>query len=283
MKDTAKTKKENRPYLFAQQLSELLCEKYERGIPKDYERLLELFRNPRETIAEDRNGNVTARADKNFRVERVFESLIDSLSIEERKRLLPETGKEAEDRLAFAKASRIGRCEDTLWRKLTGYGNWNWEMAGLLAGRLAGARCLEIMAGNGLFSYMLREKGVSVIATDIAPDKRNDYIPMRGGTYCDVEPLDALSAVRRHGKTTDILICSWPPEGEERILEAFRAFVRLRPRGKMLYVGEWKGGCSAEDSFFDSVRVIDSLAIVNAARVPHIGSRDAVRLLELLS
>lgn len=268
-------------YLFYEKLMALMRDKYGSYLPREYEYLMEILGNPRELILKDKNSMVVSRSDKSFKVERAFENLIQDLSLEERKQLIPRTSVESRDMRAFAEATKTGRNEDTLWRKLTGYANLNYELTNMLAKTLSNQRCLEIMAGNGLLSYMLQESGLRVIATDIAPNKSNDYISMRDGTYCDVLGMDAVSAIRKYGQHTDCLICSWPPHQEEQVLLAFKAFMKLNPKGHMLYLGEWKGGFNATDTFFDQVEVEDALETVNAIHICHVGSKDVIRLLRI--
>lgn len=83
----------------------------------------------------------------------------------------------------FIKTLKMEMAEDTIWRKITGYANLNFDLTKALAEKLKGKKVLEIMAGNGLLSYMLEESGLDTFATDIAPDKSNEYIAMRNGVY----------------------------------------------------------------------------------------------------
>ena len=49
----------------------------------------------------------------------------------------------------------------------------------------------------------------------------------------------------------------------------------------LLYVGEWKGGFNATDTFFDSVEIVDELEAINKAHLCHSGSKDVIKLLKL--
>lgn len=278
---TAPVKAAGKTYIFHEKMRAALDARYGSRWPREYETLMELLADPQNLVRKDKKGPVSSKNDKNFRVEAVWEEMLGDLTVEERKMLIPKTVKESRDMLNYASETKTARNEDTLWRRVTGYGNWNFELTSLIAEKLKGKKCLEIMAGNGLFSYMLQESGLRVIATDISPDKNNDYISMRDGNYCDVLGMDALAAIRKHGQNADILICSWPPHQEEQVIKAFEAFSKLNPKGMMLYVGEWKGGFNATDAFFDSVEIVDELEDINKAHLCHSGSKDVIRLLKL--
>ena len=262
-------------------LSVLLEEKYGRRMPAEYRQLLDALSRPQELVSKDKNSPVTPKSDKNFKVERVLEELLDDLSAEELLALVPDTSTESKAYRAFIQQSKMARDEDTIWRRITGYPNADREWTGLLAARLQGKKCLEIMAGNGLLSRLLQDAGLSVIATDIAPDKSNDYISMRNGNYTDVLAMDAMAAVRRFGRQCDVLICSWPPQGEEAVIQAAQAFFRLRPEGAMVYIGEGKGGFNAMDAFFDQIETVDPLTEINQKHVSLPGSKDGIQLVRI--
>lgn len=268
-------------YIFQEKMEAALEHRYGGRWPREYETLMELLADSQSLSRKDKKGPVVSKNDKNFKIEAVWEELLGDLTVEEKIMLLPKNLQESRDMLNFASATKTARNEDTLWRRITGYGNWNFELTACIAEKIKGKKCLEIMAGNGLFSYMLQECGLKVIATDISPDKNNDYISMRDGNYCDVMGMDALAAIRKYGQNADCLICSWPPHQEEQVIKALEAYTKLNPKGIMLYVGEWKGGFNATDAFFDGVEVVDMLDEVNKLHLCHSGSKDVIRLLKL--
>jgi len=100
---------------------------------------------------------------------------------------------------------------------------------------------LEVGAGAGLWSGLLRCLGSNVLATDEAPP---------GNTFTEVQKLDATAAVRSWELRAQTLLLVWPPHLQDmaaRALDAFRG-----PR--MVYVGESRGGCTADESFFESLK-----------------------------
>ncbi|AYV85559.1 MAG: hypothetical protein Satyrvirus23_2 [Satyrvirus sp.] len=61
-----------------------------------------------------------------------------------------------------------------------------------------GEKCLEVGAGNGLWAYLLRSKGLNIITTDIK----------NPGIFVENEILDADSAMKKYS-TVDILFSCW--------------------------------------------------------------------------
>lgn len=112
-------------------------------------------------------------------------------------------------------------------------------------------RCLEIMAGKGVLSYALKQEGVNIIPTDNF--SWENFI--NNNTWCDVENIDAIKAIEKYGKTIDIIIMSWCYMDET----GYKCLLKMRevnPNCKMIYIGEWAGGCTASDSFFESLTEI---------------------------
>ncbi len=280
-RDRKKPETTPRQTVFVAKLEQIIAEKFGRRIPHDCQTLIEALGNPQNMVRKDKNSPVTLRTDKNFKVERSLEYLLDEFSPEEILHLVPETLAETKEYHALINQCGMGRDEDTIWRRITGYADVNRAWTRLLAEKLAGRKCLEIMAGNGLLCRMLQDAGCQIMATDIAPDKTNEYVSMRNGNFTDVMGMDAITAIRRFGRNVDVLVCSWPPQGDETVLMALKAFLRLKPDGVMVYIGEDKGGVNACDVFFDETQIIDPLPDVNALHQSLPGSRDRIRIITL--
>ena len=263
---------------FVIKLQHLLEERFGHRIPAEYVALLDVLSRPQDLVRKDKNSPVTSRTYKDLKPERLLEELLDACSAEEILLLMPDTMEESRELNKLISTARMGQDEDTIWRKITGYANINRAWIQALADALKGKKCLEIMAGNGLLSYMLQEAGLSIMATDIAPDKSNEYISMRGRLFTDVMSQDAVGAVKRFGQKSDVLVVSWPPQGGEEVLKAWEAYVRLRPDGQLLYIGESKGGLNATDAFFDTLEEVDALQEVNRLHVSLTGSKDQIHL-----
>ena len=263
---------------FVRKLEQLLEERYGRRIPAEYQALCDVLARPLDLMRKDKNSPLTSKTYKDLRPERLLEELLDTCTAEEILMLIPDTLEESRELNKMINAGRMAQDEDTIWRKITGYANVNRAWIQELAKALQGKKCLEIMAGNGLLAHMLQEAGATVMATDIAPDRTNEYISMRGRVFTDVLSQDAVGAVKRFGQKYDVLVVSWPPQGGEEVLKAWEAYARLRPDGILLYIGETKGGFNATDAFFDTLEAVDALEKVNQQHVSLPGSKDRIGL-----
>lgn len=112
---------------------------------------------------------------------------------------------------------------------------------------LAGARVLEIFAGNGYLAGVLSAQGVDITATSIL----SSMDAHAKGLFHPVDDLDAREAIARLGGQHDLLLMCWPTVTNAAI-EACRAWGD-KP---ILYIGEFTdysknhlGGC-ATDRFF---------------------------------
>ena len=119
-------------------------------------------------------------------------------------------------------------------------------------------KCLEIMAGHGAFSFALQSVNTSIIATD-SFEWENKYrtYDFNAILWTDVEKIDAVSAIRKYGKDVDIIICSWPPYNEDTATKCLLEMRKVNPNCVMLYIGEGQGGCTADDSFFETVEIVE--------------------------
>lgn len=108
----------------------------------------------------------------------------------------------------------------------------------------------EIGAGTGYWAYLLRRRGVDVIAYDLAPpalatsgppQRRNHY---HEGMHCWTEVrAGGARRARRHPDRT-LLLC-WPPYATPMADVALRSY-----RGQtVVYIGEGDGGCTGDDAF----------------------------------
>lgn len=132
-------------------------------------------------------------------------------------------------------------------------------------------RCLELMAGLGALSYGLRMQGINIIATDDYSWKKStngENSPLwddnKMWTY--VEKLDAVESVKKYGKNLDIIIMSWPPYDDVVAAKALKKMREVNPSCIMIYIGEEKGGCTANDEFYNILERIEdeSFNLANA-------------------
>lgn len=103
-------------------------------------------------------------------------------------------------------------------------------------------KCLEIAAGHGLWTLLLKTEGVSMIATD----KFEGYGTDKRITFTDVVDLDHRDAIKKYSKY-NALFMSWPPFNNPLAYESLKKF----KGDKFIYIGEPKGGCTGDDAFFD--------------------------------
>lgn len=119
------------------------------------------------------------------------------------------------------------------------------EQLDTLAGLLLKKKVLEAGAGTGWVSHALRRRGVQITASDIGGAFADNYgfktVWQRDhtGSSCDLLPGD-----------WDVIMLGWPPYEHPFGALVARA---LRPGQVLLYQGEGRGGCTADDDFFDEV------------------------------
>lgn len=118
---------------------------------------------------------------------------------------------------------------------------WTAQLAAWIGGR----KVLEIMSGVGWLAKALAEEGVDIIATDSGAWASGAH--KNAPAIHPIHRLEALEAVAAYPER-EVLIVSWPPCGEEAVVEACRAWGQERP---IVYIGEGQGGCNAPDNFFD--------------------------------
>jgi SAM-dependent methyltransferase len=114
-----------------------------------------------------------------------------------------------------------------------------------LAAQLRGQRVLDAGSGTGYLSHRLALAGVDITACDA------------GGTSFSGHGMKKVWRRDREGDAVELLpgdfdtvLLCWPPYQRDfgtRVLKAMRVGQRL------IYEGEGKGGCTADDAFFDEL------------------------------
>lgn len=118
------------------------------------------------------------------------------------------------------------------------------EAIGAIAS-IAEGGVLEIGAGLGLWSRLLRDADVDVVATDDFSTHQSD---LARSTWTPVEPLGARQAVERY--RLDVLLVCWPPRKGTMASDALDAF----QGSHVVYVGEvGKDRVTGEDAFFGRI------------------------------
>jgi hypothetical protein len=107
------------------------------------------------------------------------------------------------------------------------------EAIGTLA-RLA--PLVEIGAGSGYWTALLRNAGLDVVATDATPQGDIGY-GFEASRFCEIEALAGPAAVRAYPDRN--VFCSWPTQDSPWALAAVRAMALGR---RVALIGEPRGG-----------------------------------------
>ncbi|MER5349313.1 hypothetical protein ABT093_03120 [Kitasatospora sp. NPDC002551] len=128
---------------------------------------------------------------------------------------------------------------------------YSWALASRtavewIADRLDGRGLLEVGAGSGYWAWLLRARGLDVLATDVeARTERNGFTD--SFRYTEVRPGRAAEDAAAHpGRVLALL---WPPHRDPMAAETLRA-----DRGPgLLYLGDRPGGMCADPAFFAEI------------------------------
>lgn len=136
------------------------------------------------------------------------------------------------------------------------------------------APLVEIGAGTGYWGWLLRQRGVEIALYDLAPPGGGDANPYHPSARCWTEVLPGGPEVLDSYPGRTLFLC-WPPLNSGMAAACLRGF-----RGqRLVYVGEERGGCNAEDAFFDELEAgwqcVERLALPCWP-----GTRDALRAWE---
>lgn len=128
------------------------------------------------------------------------------------------------------------------------------EVLSSLCELLRGRRVLDAGCGSGYLAHALGQRGIDVLAVDHCDYRQSEdaaSFPMRQVWRLDLQ-ADAVSLLPGD---FDAVMLSWPDYSSSfgtRVLEA------MRPGQLLVYQGEGRGGCTADDAFhsalFDTLR-----------------------------
>jgi hypothetical protein len=125
--------------------------------------------------------------------------------------------------------------------------NFSWAVPSSKAIReicnfAAGELILEVGAGICFWAFLIRKAGNCIIASDNLSSHEsttdNSFIP-------EMFVMDGVQAVQTH--KTNVLFMCWPGFEDPMAVDSLRAFTG----DKFIYIGEDRGGCTANDEFFD--------------------------------
>jgi len=119
-----------------------------------------------------------------------------------------------------------------------------------------GHKSVEMGAGTGYYAWLLAQAGVDILCYDIAPpsiatdnhyhspraDRYGDFSGETVNTYHPV--LQGTPDLLQHHTDRSLFLC-WPPMSEmaSQCLASYKG-------DKLVYIGEYDGGCTADETFF---------------------------------
>lgn len=156
------------------------------------------------------------------------------------------------------------------------------DLADAFAKYLKGKKCLEIMCGSGALSKALQDRGIDIIPTDNFSWSSELVIDwnLRKNYWCDIENIDCIEAIEKYGQDIDYIIMSWPPYQES---QATQALLKMREINKeynknikLIYIGEGQCGCTADDEFFELLKVSNNMQEINNVYEKYYGIYDYI-------
>jgi hypothetical protein len=131
---------------------------------------------------------------------------------------------------------------------------------------------LSVCCGNGLWEFLIKtcmdSKNITTNPGNVNPTDRlgtviaTDHAKSKYA-YMEIDILDAREAVQKY-RTECLFIC-WPPYNEAIATLCLKEFTG----SKLIYIGEPKGGCTADDDFFTELSKWQLVEIVNIPSWPY--------------
>jgi len=114
---------------------------------------------------------------------------------------------------------------------------------------------VEVGAGTGYWTKILKDAGADIVATDIDVWKNSKLV-----FGVNIKKMDAAKAIKIHPNRN--VFMSWPSFAEPWAAEMAK---EIQPGRLLFYLGEWKG-CTADDEFHEFVA--DNFEDRGAVEVP---------------
>ncbi|MCD2255835.1 hypothetical protein ACNAN0_06695 [Agrilactobacillus fermenti] len=128
---------------------------------------------------------------------------------------------------------------------------------------------LEIMAGNGLFTFSMQQFGQTSIATDDRSWGKTSLTA--SDPWVPIQTLDALTAIRHYGQTATALVMIWSQDHnpiDQQVLNCYRQYMA----GKLFFVVGEKGAGGATNSqgFWEQANLVQNKRIAGINQIfPH--------------
>ncbi len=132
--------------------------------------------------------------------------------------------------------------------------------------REIGAPVVEVAAGTGYWSALLRNAGLDVVATDFIPDVRKVYGFRR--EHCDVWPISGDRAVIAYPGRTVFL--SWPYFADAEKAWQRDMLEQMQPGTHLVLIGEPEGGCTGTRALFQGLRKFELVQTIEIPQFPGI-------------
>lgn len=127
---------------------------------------------------------------------------------------------------------------------------------------------VEIGAGGGYWSAVLKAAGADILATDVVAKGDAGY-GFEAAAWTQIEALAADEAVAAHPDRS--VFCCWPTEGAQWALEAA---ARLEPGRVFAIIGEGEGGCTGTDGLWRFLSDhFDLLEVIQIPQFPKVRDR----------
>lgn len=118
---------------------------------------------------------------------------------------------------------------------------------------------VEIGAGTGYWTGLLRERGVDVVAYDVEPH----HNAQADAEWSDVAVGNHLNVLKHPERS--LLLC-WPPYNSPMAAMALRRY----KGGVVLYIGESRGGCNGDEDFHEMLESWEEIEYVALPQWPGI-------------
>ena len=130
----------------------------------------------------------------------------------------------------------------------------NQKTVDLVIEKINNRTCLEIMGGLGWLAHALSLANVDIVSTDDFSWEKSQPSYIQKCRF-DVERLEASKAVDKYSDK-EVLLCTWPPYNENAFTKAIKNWSK-----DIIYIGEDRDGCTADDEFFEIFEVEEQLTI----------------------
>lgn len=181
-------------------------------------------------------------------VDPYWEIVSPLISLRDGRRILDGGNPEGAQRIAYAQM---------ILQETFAYAVPSPETISWMSGQCAERTVIEVGAGRGYWAARLAAEGLRVEAFDVQPPDRidNPSFPRKGKhrqTWYEVQEMGQLSAKLQDDAESVLFMC-WPPGwGDEMASTCLHQFEESGG-SRLIYIGEPKGGKTANDSFFSTL------------------------------